>query len=61
MSSDNNARDALTSRVKLDEMTMSTGSNPLTAPLPIARDLKPADRAIKRFAVEGNAISMCYC
>ena len=38
-------------------MVLSDGANPLTAPLPSTNDMRPADRAIRRFAVEGNAIS----
>ncbi|KAL0960107.1 hypothetical protein HGRIS_011749 [Hohenbuehelia grisea] len=52
-------RDALRSRL-LPEMTLSDASNPLTAPLPPAlgsgKRLSPADRAVRRFTVFGNAI-----
>ncbi|KAF7980577.1 hypothetical protein HWV62_37753 [Athelia sp. TMB] len=48
-------REALTSR-EIPQMTLSEASNPLTAPLPTLDALQPTDRAVKRFAVEGNAI-----
>jgi len=56
MPSEADARNALTARI-IPEMVLSDDANPLTAPLPSTNDLQPADRAIKRFAVEGNAIS----
>ncbi|KZP33777.1 NAD(P)-binding protein [Athelia psychrophila] len=49
------AREALTAR-QIPQMSLSLESNPLTAPLPSLESLRPADRAIKRFTVEGNAI-----
>ncbi|KZP33757.1 NAD(P)-binding protein [Athelia psychrophila] len=51
------AREALTAR-QIPQMSLSSESNPLTAPMPSLDSLRPADRAIKRFAVEGNAITV---
>ncbi|EGO03764.1 hypothetical protein SERLA73DRAFT_175392 [Serpula lacrymans var. lacrymans S7.3] len=49
-------RDDLKTRI-LPQMTLSEGSNPLTSPFPpLPKDLLPAEKAIRRFAVEGNAI-----
>lgn len=51
------SREDLTARV-LPKMTLSSESNPLTAPLPmLSSDLSPAERALARFQVEGNAVS----
>jgi NAD(P)-dependent dehydrogenase (short-subunit alcohol dehydrogenase family) len=49
------AREALTTRI-IPTMTLSSSSNPLTAPLPpVAASLSAAERAAARFAVAGNA------
>lgn len=48
-------RDRLASRV-IPTMTLSTATNPLTAPLPLGASKDPAQRAAARFAVEGNAV-----
>ncbi|KII87921.1 hypothetical protein PLICRDRAFT_54961 [Plicaturopsis crispa FD-325 SS-3] len=56
MSADPTARAELTAR-QLPCMTLSTASNPLTAPLPpLPESLSPAERAAARFAVHGNAV-----
>ncbi|KAJ3710907.1 hypothetical protein DFJ43DRAFT_1135173 [Lentinula guzmanii] len=47
-------RNDLTKRV-LQQMTLSSASNPLTAPFP-KENLTPSERARQRFAIEGNAI-----
>ncbi|KAF9449249.1 NAD(P)-binding protein [Macrolepiota fuliginosa MF-IS2] len=49
------ARDALAKRT-IPEMVLSQASNPLTAPIPSPEGLTPAERAIRRFSVTGNAI-----
>lgn len=49
------AREALTSRV-VPTMTLSQASNPLTAPLPPVASTCPAERALARFGVYGNAV-----
>lgn len=49
------ARASLASRT-LPTMLLSTASNPLTAPLPPLSSQTPSERAIARFAVEGNAV-----
>ncbi|KAH7887049.1 hypothetical protein F5I97DRAFT_1872722 [Phlebopus sp. FC_14] len=55
------SRDDLTSR-QLPQMTLSNPSNPLTRPLtPPPADLSPAERAARRFAVQGNAIITGGC
>jgi NAD(P)-dependent dehydrogenase (short-subunit alcohol dehydrogenase family) len=49
------ARQALTTRI-LPTMSLSSASNPLTAPLPpVGASLSAAERAAARFAVAGNA------
>ncbi|KAI1375647.1 hypothetical protein F4677DRAFT_112974 [Hypoxylon crocopeplum] len=48
-------RSELTSRV-IPLMTLSTGSSPLTAPFKQSEGLSPAERAINRFRIHGNAI-----
>jgi sorbose reductase len=48
-------RAALTSR-EIPQMTLSTASNPLTAPLPAVASTNASERAATRFAVEGNAV-----
>lgn len=48
-------RASLTSRT-IPQMTLSTATNPLTAPLPPIPSTIPADRALARFAVPGNCI-----
>lgn len=48
------ARAALTSRV-IPTMSVSIGSNPLTAPLGPVPSTSPIERAASRFAIEGNA------
>ncbi|KAI9840454.1 MAG: hypothetical protein M1837_001610 [Sclerophora amabilis] len=57
MSEDTNARSSLTSR-KLPRMQLSSGAaDSLTPPPPApSSQLTPAERATKRFAVEGNAV-----
>lgn len=54
-----NERDALTSRA-LPHMTLSTGdpSSMTGPPTPMPHYLSAEGRAVKRFAVEGNAIRM---
>jgi hypothetical protein len=37
-------------------MVLSAESNPLTAPLPNKNNQSPAERALQRFAIAGNAI-----
>ena len=37
-------------------MTLSTASNPLTAPLPPISETSASERAAQRFAIEGNAV-----
>ncbi|KAJ2974368.1 hypothetical protein NQ176_g6094 [Zarea fungicola] len=49
------ARGELASRV-LPQMQLSTGSNPLTAPLKATSSSSPQERAMLRFSVHGNAI-----
>ena len=48
-------RAALASRT-IPQMTLSTASNPLTAPLPPIASTSAAERALQRFAIEGNAV-----
>ncbi|KAF8889613.1 hypothetical protein BD779DRAFT_1610993 [Infundibulicybe gibba] len=57
MSSGPTSRDELTSRT-LPQMTLSTTPNPLTLPIQTQShgSLSAVDRAIKRFAIHGNAI-----
>lgn len=51
-------RQALIHR-QLPEMTLSSGTkSSLTAPRKLQDELKPKERAVARFQVEGNAISM---
>lgn len=52
----NDDRASLVNR-QLPEMTLSTASNPLTAPQPPPENLSAAQRAAYRFQVKGNAIS----
>ncbi|KAH7925094.1 NAD(P)-binding protein [Leucogyrophana mollusca] len=55
------SRNDLTSRV-LPQMVLSESSNPLTRPLsPSGNALTPAERAARRFSVEGNAIVTGGC
>ena len=49
------ARAVLASRT-IPRMTLSTASNPLTAPLPQVSSQQPAERATARFSIEGNAV-----
>jgi sorbose reductase len=50
------ARQALTTRT-IPTMTLSSSSNPLTAPLPpLPASLSAVERALARFAVTGNAV-----
>ncbi|RMD39994.1 hypothetical protein DV735_g5136, partial [Chaetothyriales sp. CBS 134920] len=52
----NDERAALTSRI-IPQMTLSTASNPLTAPLPrLPTSSSAGERASQRFAIEGNAV-----
>ncbi|KAH7912196.1 hypothetical protein BJ138DRAFT_1134902 [Hygrophoropsis aurantiaca] len=54
-------RDDLTSRI-LPQMALSDGFNPLTRPLvSLEHELKPAENAIRRFAIEGNSIITGGC
>ncbi|KAL0571539.1 hypothetical protein V5O48_010430 [Marasmius crinis-equi] len=55
MPADDSARDQLTKR-QIPQLVLSTASNPLTAPGILSVDLKPAERAQKRFEIRGNAI-----
>ena len=48
-------RENLTAR-QLPEMVLSTAENPLTAPQPPPKELKPEEMAKHRFEVKGNAI-----
>ena len=41
-------------------IVFSTESNPLTAPLPKKNNQSPAERALQRFAITGNAIGQYY-
>ncbi|KAF9225981.1 NAD(P)-binding protein [Gyrodon lividus] len=55
------SRDELMNRV-LPQMTLSERFNPLTRPLsPPPPDLTPVERAVRRFAVQGNAIVTGGC
>jgi hypothetical protein len=41
-------------------MELSDKSNPLTRPhTPLPSDLTPAEHAVKRFSVKGNAVGGC--
>jgi sorbose reductase len=41
-------------------MELSDKSNPLTRPhTPLPSDLTPAENAVKRFSVKGNAVGAC--
>ncbi|CAI6315691.1 unnamed protein product [Periconia digitata] len=51
-------RASLTAR-QIPEMTLSTASNPLTAPRTPPEGLTNAQRAEHRFKVQGNVVSMC--
>lgn len=48
-------RAALISRA-IPTMSLSNAENPLTAPLPPVSSASPAERAVARFKVEGNAV-----